>query len=663
VQFLNCDVCLETVEKAAEAERRKMTIMKSITSVFILLLFPIIIGLNVQAQPQPNRNSTRQVGNMLQRLERSSSRFRNSLNVALVQGTVDQTQPQNDISTFQSGFDLAVKQFRDQFTRRLGVASDVESILQQASPINSFVTQNTLTPRVKNDWASVRTDLNTLASAYGVSWKWNQLTLMKVDSNRSFRLSENELTQLILQIENGGDKFRVSLTDAFFRRPYDRTRSEGNMNDALRGFKKATDQVRIRFDARQLVSDDVQRLLDQAQPLETFMRDNPLTDRARSDWSTLRANLNLLANAYNISPSWINNPPSQTANKDANHLTGTFRLDSARSDNPRDKAQRATQNLRTLERQEVAEQILARLESPEMLMLERRGTTMTIASSLAPKSTFEADGRERQEQLPNGKSTKVTATLLGEKLVVSLNGYKENDFNITFDATENDNSLRVRRQIYSSRLTQPVVVDSVYNRTADVAEWNVYNDSRPVVGNTGVPREFIVRDGESLVAVLNTDLTTKHSKQGDRFTMTVRQPSQYEDAVIEGTVGNVDEGGRLSGRSEMSLTFETIRLRNGQTYRFAGILESVRTLNGNAIKVDNEGTTQGANRTTQTIQRAGIATAVGAVIGAIAAGGKGAAIGGIIGAAGGAGSVFVLGKDNLELPSGSELTIRSSGPR
>lgn len=103
---------------------------------------------------------------------------------------------------------------------------------------------------------------------------------MKVDSNRSFRLSESELSELIRQIENGGDTFRVSLTDAFFQRPYDRTTSESHMNDALRGFKKATDQVRIRFDGRQLVSDDVQRLLDQAQPLEKFMRDNPLTDRA-----------------------------------------------------------------------------------------------------------------------------------------------------------------------------------------------------------------------------------------------------------------------------------------------------------------------------------------------------------------------------------------------
>ena len=565
---------------------------------------------------------------------------------------------------FESGFQLAIKQFRDQFTRRLAVASDVENILQKASAINSFITQNTLNPRVKNDWSLVRTDLNTLATVYAVSWQWSQLTPMKVDANGSFRLSESELNQLIQQLENGGDTFRVSLTDAFFQRPSDRTRSEGNMNDALQGFKKATDQVRIRFDARQLVTDDVRHLLDQATPLDIFMRDKTLTDRVKRDWSTLRGDLTVLASAYNVEPSWGNSPISLSGNKSTNRLTGTFRLDSSRSDNPRDKAQRATQNLRIDERQAVTDQILARLESPEMLMIERRGTTMTIASSLAPKLTFDADGRERQEQLPNGKSTKVTATLRGEQLIVSSNGYKGNDFNVTFDASENDRSLRVRRQIYSDRLVQPIVVDSVYDRTADVAQWIIYNDSRPFLGNASATSgEFIVRDGETLVAILNNDLTTKLSQKGDLFTMTVRDPSQFEGAVIEGAVGGVDQGGRLTGRSGISLNFETIRLKSGQTFKFSGILGSVRLLNGDTVKVDNEGSAQGSNQTTQTIQRTGIGTAVGAIVGAIAGGGKGAAIGGIIGAAGGAGTVFIQGKDNFELPAGTELTIRASRPR
>ena len=92
MQFMYSNVCLKTLVHALETEGRKMSIVKSIVSVFILLAVSIVIGVSIQAQPQPNRNNTRQVGNMLQRLERSSSRFRNSLNLALVQRSVDQTR-------------------------------------------------------------------------------------------------------------------------------------------------------------------------------------------------------------------------------------------------------------------------------------------------------------------------------------------------------------------------------------------------------------------------------------------------------------------------------------------------------------------------------------------------------------------------------------------
>ena len=303
--------------------------------------------------------------------------------------------------------------------------------------------------------------------------------------------------------------------------------------------------------------------------------------------------------------------------------------------------------------------MFARLESPEMLAIERRGSTMSMASSRAPQSTFEADGIERQEEL-NGRTSRVTGSLNGDQLIVKSTGYRENDFSVTFESIENGNRLRIRREIYSDRLSQPVVVNSVYDRTSAAPRWNIYEGMRSdnAVANRN---QFIMRDGEIVVAVLNSDLTTKQARQGDRFTMTVRD-GQYEGAVIEGTVATVDQGGKLAGRSGMTVDFETIRLRNGRTYQFAGILTSVRTLNGDTVKVDNEGSAQGDNQTTQTVTRAGIGTAIGAIIGAIAGGGKGAAIGGVIGAVGGAGSVYVTGKDNLDLPAGTELTVRSGAP-
>ncbi|MEJ7709930.1 MAG: YMGG-like glycine zipper-containing protein [Pyrinomonadaceae bacterium] len=82
------------------------------------------------------------------------------------------------------------------------------------------------------------------------------------------------------------------------------------------------------------------------------------------------------------------------------------------------------------------------------------------------------------------------------------------------------------------------------------------------------------------------------------------------------------------------------------------------------MKVDNEGSVEeGQSQSDRTIQRTAIGSAIGAVIGAIAGGGKGAAIGAVVGAAGGAGSVYVQGRDELDLLSGSELTIRASAPR
>jgi len=402
---------------------------------------------------------------------------------------------------------------------------------------------------------------------------------------------------------------------------------------------------------------------DRARGRSTNFQDLSIYQQATKDYKSRFGNRELYRRYFRRAfENGYNSEFQGTFDSSTSRLTGTFRLDSSRSDNARDAVDRATQRLSRNQRQTVSNRVLARLESPELLAIERRNSTIAIASSRAPQSIFEADGVERQEQI-NGRTTRSSATLNGDRLVVKTTGNRNNDFTVTFEPIDNGERLRVRREIYSDRLNQPVVVNSIYNRTSAVAQWNIYDGSRTTVGNTGISRgDFIVRDGETVVAFLNSGLTTKQTKQGDRFTLTVREPSQYEGAVIEGTVGSVDSGGRLTGRAEMSLNFDTIRLRNGRTYNFAGLLETVRTPNGDTVKVDNEGSAQADNQTTRTIQRTAIGTAVGAIIGAIAGGGKGAAIGGIIGAAGGAGSVFVQGKDNLELPTGTELTIRAGAP-
>jgi uncharacterized protein YcfJ len=113
----------------------------------------------------------------------------------------------------------------------------------------------------------------------------------------------------------------------------------------------------------------------------------------------------------------------------------------------------------------------------------------------------------------------------------------------------------------------------------------------------------------------------------------------------------------------MTMDFDTIRLRDGRSYRFAGILENVRTPSGDVVQVDNEGAVRDSDQTNKTVTRTAIGTAVGAIIGAIAGGGKGAAIGAVLGAGAGAGSVYVQGRNDLDLNAGTEVTLRATGPR
>ena len=106
-----------------------MTKSKRIMSVLILFALAII-GVSAQAQPRPNRVTNRQVSSILQRLERSSNRFRGSLNLALMNGRIDETRPQNDINSFEPALRSAIDEFRDRFNRRQGSVADVENILQ-----------------------------------------------------------------------------------------------------------------------------------------------------------------------------------------------------------------------------------------------------------------------------------------------------------------------------------------------------------------------------------------------------------------------------------------------------------------------------------------------------------------------------------------------------
>lgn len=351
----------------------------------------------------------------------------------------------------------------------------------------------------------------------------------------------------------------------------------------------------------------------------------------------------------------------------SNRLTGTYTLDVGRSDDVKRAANQATRDLNSQEADRVRNSLLRRLEAPQRIALDQTGRRITIISSSAPQVTINADGRGVTETRPNGRTVTTTPSLSGNVLTVNSNGDRGNDFSVTFDPADNGRGLRVTKRIYTERLSQPVEVVSYYNRTANIAQLNIYEGDRDYRGRNSARNDrgnsrFAIPSGTILTAVLNEDLNTRQTREGDRFTMTVRSPRQYNGAVIEGVVRSADRSGRITGRSELALDLQRVRM-NGRDYEFAGLIENVRTADGEEVRIDNEGAVkEDDSQTTRTITRSGIGAALGAIIGGIAGGGKGAAIGAAVGAGAGAGTVLIQGRDDLNLRNGTEFTIRASGP-
>jgi hypothetical protein len=358
--------------------------------------------------------------------------------------------------------------------------------------------------------------------------------------------------------------------------------------------------------------------------------------------------------------------------RNSGQLTGTWRLDVSRSDNADDAVERALRSLPAEEQQRAHDRLMRRLDAPDLIAIDQRGRRFIIASTRGPQTTFDANGRTRTETTERGRTIKINATLNRDQLIVSRTGSQGSDYKVTFDPIENGQRMRITRSIYADRFPQPIVVTSVYEKTSDIAQLNLYSGSPDNAGagpdrgrpDRGRGERFTVPNNTRITAVLTTALSTRADSATNRFSMEVRSPGQYRGAVIEGIVSNVESSGRVTGRAELTLNFDRIRLRDGSSYDFRGNIESIRTPDGKEVKLENEGTIKDeGSQTTRTVTRSGIGAALGAIIGAVAGGGSGAAIGAAVGAGAGAGTVLIQGRDNLDLPSGTEIIVRSSAPR
>lgn len=358
--------------------------------------------------------------------------------------------------------------------------------------------------------------------------------------------------------------------------------------------------------------------------------------------------------------------------RNSSDLIGTYKLDAKRSENISDIVEGATRNNNTSAANK--EDLKNKLEAPEIVAIDIRGDSVTLSTSEAKPVKFTADGSTQTSTRADGTTVRVKTSLVNGELIISSVG-GETDYTLTFTSIDDGKGLRVTRRITTDYLRYTVFADSIYNKTDSVARINGSKkdddgySSSDTDNDPNYPRtknakkgNFIVPKGVVLTGTLENKISTRASQNNDKFGMIVELPGKYAGAVIEGYLSDVKRSGRVSGRSTFTMNFETIRMPDGRTYDFAGVLKSATDKSGKIIRVGQEGDAKGGSQTKESVKRGGIGAGLGAIIGAIIGGGKGAIIGAIIGGGVGTGSVISQGRGDVELERGSVITVESTSP-
>ena len=163
----------------------------------------------------------------------------------------------------------------------------------------------------------------------------------------------------------------------------------------------------------------------------------------------------------------------------------------------------------------------------------------------------------------------------------------------------------------------------------------------------------IDRDGYEMRVRLDRTLSMS-SRVGDKFTATVADPGPFNLARISGHVESITQSQRIRGLTLMSLSFDSIRFSDGESYPInAEIVRLYDVLSGEQVDAGDLIETRGRG-VPQTLKRTGIGALGRAIFSVTSAGGKPAARPRLVGA----GKTVASARKELFLDQGVEMLLR-----
>lgn len=289
---------------------------------------------------------------------------------------------------------------------------------------------------------------------------------------------------------------------------------------------------------------------------------------------------------------------------------------------------------------------------------------------------YRIDGVESRFQAAGARMNSMSkwegSALLINTIVTASPNYVVSD---RWTLSRDHNTLTIKRQIQRGGMETEAVL--IYRNRHPVETASKTPGDAPVTKPSAAaittaqtdarPAGFVVPAGTKIPLALVNSLSTKHSGEGDRVYLQTVFPVTIAGRIVIprgsyviGTLTEVKRPGRVKGKGELFLRFDSLTLPNGVTRDFrsraGGMDADAGELDRKEGTIRGEGNKAGDAGTVAKTTAGG--TGIGAAIGSAAGHtGMGAGIGAAAGAAAGLAAVLLSRGHDLVLPKGTSFEM------
>ncbi len=186
-------------------------------------------------------------------------------------------------------------------------------------------------------------------------------------------------------------------------------------------------------------------------------------------------------------------------------------------------------------------------------------------------------------------------------------------------------------------------------------------------------KQFTVEPGTRIPLTMLNSVSTKHAMEGDRVYLETLFPMMVQGKIVippgssvAGTVTSLKRPGKVKGKGELYVRFDTLILPNGVTREFKSRLGGIDGRDNQGFDRE-EGKIKGEGNKAGDAQTVGVGATTGATIGAIAgaashSSGMGMGIGAAAGAAAGLMGILLTRGPDVVLAKGSTIEMLLDRP-